>query len=134
MRRLIIDAIAFACLALVLWAGCERLSAAPRPFPRRAQARWLSRARLCGTWTMRWGNVPCPVTLSPSGDYVCVYGGTHYVGTWGIDSKNQVWLTESCNVNNPRGWRSYAIRLSPTTLSGPVVHGAPGVSVQLRRK
>jgi hypothetical protein len=110
------------------------LVAAPAPMPRATKTRPLTRARLVGTWVMHWGNVRSIVTLSATGDYVCEWPGARYTGTWGLDRDGRLWITESCRPQETSSWLSYAIRLAPDTLSGPIEVGGSGVIVRLEKK
>jgi hypothetical protein len=116
------------------------VAAAPAPFHKGGKPRLLSRDGLVGTWTVHWGSVTTTFTLSANGDYVGLWSGTRYVGSWGLDRDGRLWITESCRPELPSSWQSYAIRLSagvflaprtPQELAGPVEVGATGVSVRL---
>jgi hypothetical protein len=117
--------------------------AAPAPFPRVAPPRPLNREGLVGTWTVRWGTVAAVFVLSANGDYVCIWPGARYVGSWGLDRDGRLWITESCRPETSTSWQSYAIRITPETFatsrstgifSGPVEVGATGVSVRFEKK
>jgi hypothetical protein len=120
-------------LVLLLALGLP-LAAAPAPMHPPRKARPLCRARLVGTWEMHWGHFRGTITLSATGDYDCQWPGAHYVGTWGLDRDGRFWITESSRPEVASSWQSYAIRLAPDTLAGPIEVGANGVVVQLRKK
>jgi hypothetical protein len=115
-------------------------AAAPVPFTKTSKPRTLSRDGMVGTWTVHWGTVPATFILSANGDYVCIWPGARYVGSWGVDRDGRFWITESCRPEAPNSWQSYAIRLTPDLIAasgaliGPVEIGATGVSVRLRKK
>jgi hypothetical protein len=122
-------------LALVLALAMPlSLAAAPAPFPKHSRPRSLTREGLVGTWTVYWGTVPATFTLSANGEYVCIWPGARYIGTWGMDREGRLWITESCRPELPCSWQSYAIQLTPETFAGPVVVGADGVSVRMEKK
>ncbi len=120
-------------LAMLLALGLP-LAAAPAPMHAPRKPRPLCRARLVGDWVMHWGHVRCTITLSPRGDYECQWPGANYVGSWGLDRSGRFWITESCRPEVASSWQSYAITLSPVTLSGPIEVGANGVVVRLEKK
>src|SRR5262249_62434207 len=93
----------------------------------------LDRERLVGNWVMHWGQYRSTVTLSATGTYTSQWPGANYVGTWGLDRDGRLWITESSRPGEPSSWQSYAVRLAPNTLAGPVEVGATGVVVRLER-
>jgi hypothetical protein len=124
----------FACALALLLALELPVAAAPAPMHPPRKARPLCRARLAGTWVMHWGNFRSTLTLSASGDYHCQWPGAQYVGTWGLDRDGRLWITESPRPEVASSWQTYAIRLAPDTLAGPIVVGATGVVVRLEKK
>jgi hypothetical protein len=126
-------------VAITSW---QRADAAPVPFPKTSKPRSLTRDGFVGTWSVHWGTVPATFILSPNGDYVCIWPGAKYVGSWGMDRDGRLWITESNRPESPSSWQSYAIRLtpdlfsarSPYSLRGPVEIGATGISVRLLRQ
>lgn len=135
MRRFAADCLTLSLLALLLGAALEScaLRSAPMPFPRQTRAPTLTRTRLVGTWNVRWGTVSCQMTFRNSGTYTCFWPGAHYVGSWGVRN-GSLWLTESSRPQDASSWQSYAVRLRPATMCGPVEVGATGVVVTLQRR
>src|SRR5689334_19036038 len=85
-------------------------TAAPMPFPKSSKPRPLTRNGLVGTWSVHWGTVSATFILSANGDYTCLWPGTRYVGSWGLDRDGRLWITESNQPTSPSSWQSYAIR------------------------
>jgi hypothetical protein len=124
--------LAFA-LSLLAAPSPDSALAAPAPFPRQHKPATLNRATLVGAWDANWGGVRCKITLANSGDYVCDWCGTRYVGSWALDRDGRVMITESCQPGEARSWQVYAIRLGRESLSGPIESGTRGVFVRLER-
>jgi hypothetical protein len=138
-------------VAWVLWAMLSwylvalavlEIQAAPMPAAK-PLPRILEVSRLAGTWECRWGNIACTMRLdqpergSTSGTYRCDWPGTVYLGTWGLRSDagvRRLWITESDRPGVATSWRSFAFRIDPVTLSGPVEEGATGVTLTLVRR
>ena len=143
MARSVALLLALALHLDVLSTSPRRADAAPLPFPKTGKPRPLTRDGFVGTWTVRWGTVPATFILSANGDYVCVWPGARYIGSWGVDRDGRLWITESNRPDAPGSWQSYAIRLAPdlfaahrapSSLRGPVEVGASGVSVKFQRQ
>ena len=109
--------------------------AAPAPPPRR-QPTVLTAGRLVGTWRCSWGGSVSTLTLAADGTLRETYGtftgpATAARGTWGVRD-GLLWITETWLEGY---WTTFAVRLDPATLSGPVAvgFGAPTTTVTLRR-
>jgi hypothetical protein len=120
--------------ALLMLVLVGPLCAAPAPFEQPRKRSPLARNDLVGSWEALWGGVRCRITLAESGDYVCNWCGTRYVGTWGMDRDGRIWITESCRPGESLTWQQYAVRLAGRgDLRGPIEVGANGVVIQLER-
>jgi hypothetical protein len=127
---------------LLLLALALAAPAAPAPFPRpNAPPRPPGRFHLVGDWHMCWGTVRYPITLTNAGDYLCEWCGTKFVGSWRVDSRGRLWITESGHAADPSSWRTYSIALAPVArtddsgaFSGAVEVGAPGVQVRFEKR
>jgi hypothetical protein len=93
----------------------------------------LTRSALVGEWVMCWGEMRATITLSDTGTYTCQWGSLKYVGAWGLDGEGRFWITESSQPQEVRSWQSYAVRMTPGTLTGKIEVGAAGVPFRLER-
>jgi hypothetical protein len=121
-------------VGLLLLVMTATLYAAPAPFPKTTRAKSLCKEQLVGSWIMHWSNVRSRVMFSRDGTYICHWPGAEYTGSWGVDSKGQLWITETSYTSEPKLFQSYTIELDPRTLCGPVKHGASCIWVRLEKQ
>ncbi len=78
---------------------------------------------------MDWGTVSCTMTFAPGGSYACDWPGCKYIGTWGVRD-GLLWMSERTG-GSPDSYQTYAVRLKPQTLAGPIEVGM-GAGMELR--
>jgi hypothetical protein len=126
-----LPAVAWITALLALTTLMTALPAAPAPMPRASRTNHLRPAHVVGTWTMQWNGIKGTLTLSPGGDYCCVWCGVKFVGTWEIDAEGRLRIKESHDPQRSGSWHGYTVRLDTATLSGQIETGSEPFEVRL---
>lgn len=117
MRRILLDGVGAVAVSLVLY-----LAYAPAPLPRPLASRPPAAQDLACkcTWACEWGTVKCVLHFTRNGHYLCDWPGSTYVGTWALDARGRLWITESCRPHDASSWQSYCLTLSGSRRRGYV--------------
>lgn len=94
---------------------------APLPTPKKP-------ASIAGTWKLRWGVGSGECEFTPSGGWMCLWGGDAFRGTWRIEGDVlhvEEWqMPLAANKGTPLGsGMKWSVKLEAGGLSGPLSSG-----------
>ena len=135
LSAVLLWAAVLAGLAWLFSTGTARPVPGPsiKPSSKPRVVRPLVKADFVGTWTMHWGDVKARTVLDGKGGYRCDWPGALYTGTWGLDARGRLWLTESCRPEVASSWQSYEIILTRGLRKGYVILGPSKIPFRLEK-